>query len=106
MCVNLRRSDVGVTEHLLQRAQVAATRQQMGGKRVTKGVRAHASLQPRTSGVALDDLVQPLPRQPAAALVDEHLLLVAQSHQPRPAPLEVRPQCVDRLGPDRHDPLL
>ena len=57
MRVDLGRRDVGVAEHLLQRAQVAAAGQQMGGERVAQGVRAHAPGEAGARRVALDDLV-------------------------------------------------
>jgi hypothetical protein len=59
--VDLSGPDVGVTEHLLERAQVAAARQQMGGERVAQRVGAHALRQPGAAGVGLDDPVQALP---------------------------------------------
>ena len=43
--VDLRRGDVGVAEHLLQRAQVAAAGQQVRGEGVAQRVRAHPVLQ-------------------------------------------------------------
>src|SRR6185437_12896349 len=67
--VDLGGADVGVSEHLLQRAQVTAAREQVRGERVAQRVRAHALLQARAPGVALDDLVEPLARQSSAAQV-------------------------------------
>src|SRR3954471_23564912 len=61
--VDLRRGDVGVAEHLLDRAQVAAAREQVRGEGVAQRVRAHLAVEPDRLGVALDDLVEALPRQ-------------------------------------------
>src|SRR4051794_39444947 len=69
--VDLRRGDVRVAEHLLQGAQVAPSGQQVGGEGVAEGVRAHLVLEPGRARVALDDLVEALARQAAAAVVDE-----------------------------------
>ena len=63
MGVDLGRADVGVAEHLLQRPQIAAARQQVGGERVAQRVRAHPVIQAGGARVALDDLVQPLTRE-------------------------------------------
>src|SRR6476620_9504631 len=54
--VDLGRGDVGVAEHLLQRAQVAAAGQQVRGERVAESVRAHLVVEARGARVALDDL--------------------------------------------------
>src|SRR5687767_557592 len=69
--IHLRGSDVGVPQHLLQRAQVAAAGEQMRRERVAERVWAHPLGEARRGGVTLDDLVEPLARQPAAAVVDE-----------------------------------
>src|SRR5947209_19934794 len=65
--VDLRRPDVGMAEHLLQRAQVAAAGQQVGGERVSERMRAHPVLEPGAAGVALNDLVETLTREPTTA---------------------------------------
>src|SRR3954454_16186166 len=56
--VQLRRGDVGVAEHLLDRAQVAAAGEQVGRERVPKRVRAHPIREPGAGRVAPDDLVE------------------------------------------------
>src|SRR4051794_13092310 len=45
--VDLRRGDRGMPEHLLDRAQVGAAIEQMGGERVPQGVRMHVAGQRR-----------------------------------------------------------
>src|ERR687898_2775300 len=106
MGVELCRGDVGVTEHLLHRAQVAPAGQQVRGERVAQGVRAHLALEPRRARVALDDLVQALPGQPAATLVDEQLRLGADADEIRTAGLQVAPRRRRGLPAERHYPLL
>ena len=59
--VDLGRRDVGVAEHLLDRAQVAAAGEQVGGEAVAQRVRAHPVVEAGRPGVALDDLVEALP---------------------------------------------
>src|SRR5262249_48536217 len=61
--VHLGGRDVGVAEHLLDGAQVAAAGEQVGGEAVTQRVRAHPAPQSRLAGVALDDLVEALAGQ-------------------------------------------
>src|SRR5829696_1324853 len=58
--VDLRRRDVRVPEHLLQRPEVAAAGEQVRRERVPERVRAHAPVEARGARVALDDLVQAL----------------------------------------------
>src|SRR4051794_12315632 len=66
--VDLGRGDVGVAEHLLEGTEVAAAGQQVRREGVTQRVRAHAVGEPRAARVALDDLVEALAGQPAAAV--------------------------------------
>jgi hypothetical protein len=104
--VDLRRRDVGVAEHLLQRPQVAAAGEQVRGERVAQRVRAHAVVQPDGAGVALDDLVEPLAGKARAAAVDEDPRLVAQPDERRPPAFEVGARGGDCLAADRHEALL
>ena len=84
--VELGGRDVGVPEHLLHRAQVAAAGEQVRGEAVAQRVRAHLAVEPRGLGVALDDLVEPLAGQRAAAEVDEQLALRLGPDQLRAVP--------------------
>src|SRR6188472_357652 len=104
--VELGGGDVGVAEHLLDGAQVAATREQVGGEAVAQGVWAHLACQAGIAGVALDDFVEALATQRAAAEVDEELRLVAVADQLRPAAAEVTGDRRDRLAAERHQPFL
>ena len=69
MCVELRRRDVGVPKHLLHRAQIAASRQQVSRERVPERVRAHLAGETRGLRVAHDDLVEALAGEAPAAVV-------------------------------------
>ena len=104
--VHLRGRDVGVAEHLLHGAQVAAARQQVGGEAVAQRVRAHLAAEAGGAGVALDDLVEALAAERAAAEVDEQLRLVALADQLRPAAAQVGGDRRDRLAAERDEPLL
>ena len=106
MRVELGGGDVGVAEHLLQRAQVAAAGEQVGGERVAQRVRAHPVREAGRGRVALDDLVEALARQAGAAVVDEQARLEPVADEP-PAPArEVGVDGARGGGADRHDPLL
>src|SRR5215218_4783142 len=104
--VHLRGRDVGVAEHLLHGAQVAAAGEQVGGEAVAQRVRAHLARQAGVAGVALDDLVETLPGQRAAAEIDEQLRLVALADELRPAAAKVAVDRRDRLAAERNQPLL
>src|SRR3954447_25081592 len=104
--VELRRRHVRVPEHLLQRAEVAASRQQVGREGVAQRVRAHLARQPGGGRVALDDLVEALAREAVAAVVDEQPRLVVVADQLRAAAAEVGAERARGGGADRHHPLL
>ena len=100
--VDLGRRDVGVAEHLLDRAQVAAAGEQVGGEAVAERVRAHPVAEADRLGAALDDLVEALAGQRAAALVEEQRALVGAAGHLRPAGAQVaarpRPRPRGRAG--------
>src|SRR4051812_43664499 len=90
--VELRGRHVGVTEHLLHRAEVAASGQQMGGEGVAQGMGAHAVRQPRALGVAADDLVEALAGQRPTPEIDEQVRLRGLAgHELGPAPPQIDP---------------
>ena len=97
MRVDLRGTDVGVAQHLLQRAQVATAGEQVRGERVSQRVRTHSPREPSAAGVPLNDLVETLAREPAAASVQEHTRLLAQADEPRTPLVQVSAQRLDRL---------
>src|SRR5918999_3749852 len=104
--VELGRRDVRVSEHLLHGAQVAAAREQMRRERVPERVRAHAVREPGGLRVAAHDLVEALPRELAAAEVDEEVRLRDALDEPWAATLQIDAQGPQRRLADRHDPLL
>src|SRR4051812_42187051 len=104
--VDLRRGDVRVAEHLLDRAQVAAAREEVRGEGVAQRVRAHPVLEPDGARMALDDLVEALPREAGATAVDEQMPRVGGGGQLRAAALEVEAHGGDGLAPDRDEALL
>ena len=104
--VDLRRGEIGVTEHLLQRAQVTPSREQMRREGVTQRVRAHALREPRGACVTLDDLVETLTRETRATVVDEQARLHFHADKWRtPAPA-VKIERLHRSASHRHDPFL
>jgi hypothetical protein len=104
--VELGGGEVGVAQHLLQRAQVAAPAEQVGGERVAQRVGLICASSPAAGGVTLDDLVEALAGQWAAAAIQKQprLGLVFEQHGAPAA--AVGAECGQRLAPDRHDPLL
>src|SRR3954454_614068 len=104
--VQLGRRHVGVAEHLLNRAQVAAAGQQVGGEGVAQGVRAHAVGQAGARRVPADDLVEALARQLPAAEVHEQVHLGAVLDQLWAPALEVDVHRAHGRLADRHDALL
>src|SRR6478672_6333877 len=89
--VELGGREIGVPEHLLDRAEVAATGEQVRREGVTQRVRAHPVRQPRRLRVAQHDLVEALTGQRAAAEVEKELALTVVAHQTRPARVQVDP---------------
>src|SRR5215212_118921 len=96
--VHLRGRDVGVAEHLLHGAEVAAAGQKVGGEAVAQRVRAHPAGEAGVAGVALDDLVEALAGQRTTAEVDEELRLVAVADELRSAAAQVSVDRGDRLA--------
>jgi len=86
--VDLGGREVGVTEHLLQRAQIAPAREQVGGEAVAKRMRAHLLI------------------EAGAAAVDEQLRLHLVADQRGTPTLLICAQRRDRLAADRNNPLL
>ena len=76
--VALRRSEVGVPEHLLHAAEVGAALEQVRGERVAKEMGVDAlRLEPRLSGQLSQDEERPCAGERAAAGVEEELGAVA-----------------------------
>ena len=62
-----------MAQHLLHGPEVGPAFEQVRGEGVAQGVRRDVVGQSRLAGVALDDGVKPLPRQPPSAIVQEQL---------------------------------
>src|SRR5438552_1803415 len=93
--VQLGRGEVGVAEHLLNRAQVCAAFEQVRGERVAEQMRMDPRrLEPRDSGQAAQDQERARPCEPAALRVEEELGPVALV-EVRAAAREVAAQRVD-----------
>src|SRR5205823_4406424 len=73
---------------------------------MSQGVRAHPVREARAAGVPLDDLVETLSGEAAAAQVHEHPLLVAQADELRTSEAQIGLEALYGLRPDRDDPLL
>ena len=56
MCVNLRRRNVGMAQHLLDNAQIGAVPEQVRGKTVPQQVWVNVLIQPRTLRVLFHNL--------------------------------------------------
>src|SRR5215207_1383482 len=104
--VELGGRDVCVAEHLLDRAEVAAAREQVGGEGVPERVRAHPVREPGGLRVPANDLVEALAGEMAAAEVHEQVHLRRPLDELRPAALEVDAKRLQRRLPDGHHALL
>ena len=80
VCINLRRGNVRMAQHLLHRTQVRPVLQQMRGERMTQGMRFDHFLDIGLARVMLDDLPRALAAhlfpQPAQEQVRGHVALV------------------------------
>src|SRR3954453_13272350 len=99
--VHLRGRDIGVAEHLLDGAQVAAAGEQVGREAVAEGVWAELTSEADGAGVALDDFVEALAAQRPAAEVEEEPRLVALADQLRAAAAHVDVDRRNRLAAER-----
>jgi hypothetical protein len=71
--VNLRGSDIGVTQHGLHAAQIGPTFKQVRGESVAQNVRTHAVENSGMFAVAAKQLPKALPRHPCSASGDEKI---------------------------------
>src|SRR5215210_3229769 len=94
--VELGGGEIGVAEHLLDRAQIAAAGKQMRREGVPQRVRAHPVAESRRLRVAKDDLVEALPGERATAEVDEQLALLGHADEPAPGRAQVDADRRDR----------
>ena len=71
--VDLSGRDGGVTQHLLDGAEVGSPGEEVGGEAVSQRVRAHLGLQAGGLRVAFHDRPEADPRERAARFGDENL---------------------------------
>src|SRR5688572_6294179 len=106
MGVELRRTEIGVAEHLLDAAEVCAALQEVRREGVPEEMRMdELGLQPGRRGQPAQDEEGPTAREPAALCVQKELRAVP-AVEVRPAACEVAAQRLHRLGAERDDPLL
>src|SRR4051812_22705107 len=104
--VQLRRSEIGMAEHLLHCTEVGASLEQVRGERVAQEVRVDAfGLEPCLVGEATQDEEDTGAGERPAVRVQEQLLPVA-AVEVRSTAREVAAEGIRCLPPDRHDPLL
>jgi hypothetical protein len=60
MGVDLRGTNISVTQHLLHRTEIRAVLQQMGGEGMAEGMGGDLLMDTRFFGVSFDDLPKPL----------------------------------------------
>src|SRR5512138_1156150 len=85
--VDLRRRDLAVAEHELDRAQVGAALEQVGRERMTEDVRADLGREPGAGGVLAEELPNALPGEWTAAAREEELFA--------PVAVDERPDLVE-----------
>src|SRR5687768_14067908 len=106
MGVDLRGGDVGVTEHLLNGAQVGAPFEQMGGEGVPERMWRDVLLDPGLVHVLAQDLPGAHATQRLAAGVQQQHPLPLPLLQPRPQLAHVDGRGADRGPADGHEALL
>src|SRR5574341_784578 len=85
MGVDLSRRDIGVPQHHLDRSEIGAALEEVGGKRVAERVRAYRTVDPCRPRVGAENLPQTLAGQgPTQAIQEER--------GARPAPGQTRPR--------------
>jgi hypothetical protein len=106
MGVDLGRAQVRVTEHLLHRAQVRASFEEVRGEGMAEKMGVHTCrIETRFRGEATEDEEGAGPGQGAALRVEEKLRAVPAIEE-RPAPGEVSAHGLDAFASERDDPLL
>src|SRR5215204_4746518 len=70
--IDLRRRDVRMPKHFLDRSQIGASLEQMGRKRMAERVRRHVLVDAGALDVFAQDLPRPHARQRLSARVEEH----------------------------------
>src|SRR6185437_6269357 len=104
--VQLGRGEIGMSEHLLDRAQVGTSLEQVRGERVAQEMGVDPlGLEPGLRGELAQDEKDARARERAAARVEEQLLPVPPV-EVGPAAGEIAAESFRGLPPDRDDPLL
>ena len=104
--VQLRRRQIGMSEHFLNRTEVGASLEEVGCEGVPQQVGVHAlRVEPGLLGEAAEDQERARPGQRAAAGVQEHLRAVAPVEEGA-ALCQVAAERLDRRAPDGDDALL
>src|ERR1041384_6180852 len=106
MGIDLGGREIGVSEHLLQRAEIGATFQQMGGEGVPEGVGRHPPRDPGAPRNPLDDTPRSHPRQGSAARVEQHASPALPPAEGGTRGVEIDRERADAFPPERAHPLL
>src|SRR5438445_11321758 len=106
VCVDLRRGEVRVTQHLLHRPQVRPALEQVRRESVSEGVRRDALRYPRPTRRLLDDAPRPDAGEWRAAGVQEQDAPCFAAVEPRADFARVQRRLAERAAPHRHDALL
>src|SRR5262245_28510971 len=101
--VDLRRREIGVAEHQLDGAQVGASLERMGRKRVPQHVRTERARQMRAASMLLQDLPEADAAERAAARVDEQARRAARLEELAAGARLVFADPARRLLPDRDE---
>jgi len=95
-----------VPQHLLNRTQVRPALKKVRGEGMPQQVRFDLFLDARLQGVAFDHLPDRLPGEAPPQPADKHIIaLFLPKHLPT-ALLEIKPDALDRLTAERHNPFL
>ena len=104
--VNLRCGNVGMTQHLLNHAEVGAIFQEVRGKTVAQHVRADMLGDAGAFGAAVHEFPQGHAAQLPAAVAQEHRARRVGPYQLRTHPVQIQFQPFQRLAADRDDAFL
>ena len=106
MCVDLRSRQAGMSEHLLNAAQISAAAQHIGGEGVTQVVRRDSGRKPRSGKRLLEHLAHCIGAHLVTPRRDEEVraFLILDKHWPRKQ--QVRAHARERKIVQRHDALL
>src|SRR4029077_7436177 len=82
--VNLRRGNIRMAQHRLYGAKIGAALEQMGGKRMTQGVRRDPFLDTGCQRITADQFPESLARQRASRAIDKYKSAGFAFEQSRP----------------------